>query len=194
MSTKANRIDTDAASGGSRPIAEIENLAHDYAEAYARLGDDVEALENGIRELKRKLLPLIKRRAIAAADAKTKLHLAVAQSPGLFERPKTRLLHGVKVGFVKSKGRVEWDDEAAVIKRIRKHLPEDQAELLIRVRESIYKQAIFDLCAADLKRLGIEIAETGDQPVVSIVGSDVEKIVDALLRGDETTAEVGAAS
>lgn len=166
-------------------LTEIETLAREYADAYARLGEDVEALEDAIRTLKRKMLPIIKRRAAEATEAKGHLMMAVAESEHLFVKPKTRLFHGVKVGYAKKKGRVEWDDEAKVVERIEKLLPADQVELLIRTEKSVHKPGVYDLTAADLKRLGITIVGDGEEVVVKIAGSEIEKMVDALLKDEE---------
>lgn len=166
-------------------LKDIEGLARAYADAYAELGDDVAVLENSIREIRRKMLPRIKRAADKAAQAKQSLTAAVESAPALFVKPRTRLLHGIKVGFAKQKGTVELGDEAAVIRRIRKLLPEDQAELLIRTQESVHKQAVYDLSVEDLKRLGISITNDSDRVVVKVADSDIEKLVDALLKDEE---------
>lgn len=170
----------------TKTLTEIESLAEKYAEAHSRLGEDVEAVEAAIRNIKKKMLPIIKRRAAEAAAAKQELVTAVEASPGLFEKPRTRLFHGVKCGLGKKKGRVEWDDEGKVIARIEKLLPKDQVELLIRTDKSVHKPAVYDLTAADLKRLGITIVGDGDEPVVKVTGSDIEKLVDALLTNEDS--------
>lgn len=174
-------------------LNDIEILAKSYADAYARLSGDVETLENAIRDIKRKMLPIIKRHAAEAAEVKHLLEIEVADSSDLFRNPKTRIFHGVKVGITKSKGRVEWDAEEKVIERIEKLLPEDQAELLIRVKKSVHKPAVYDLIAADLKRLGIKIVGDGDDVVVKIAGTDIEKMVDALLDDRVDAAKKAAA-
>lgn len=172
-------------------LHEIESLARAYADAYAELSDDVAVLENSIRELKRKMLPRIKRAAEKAAEAKQTLTAAVEATPSLFAKPRTRLFHGIKVGFTKQKGTVELGDEAGVIRRIRRLLPEEQAELLIRTQESVHKPAVYDLSVEDLKRLGISITNDSDRVVVKVADSDIEKMVDALLK-DEDIARAAA--
>lgn len=107
-------------------LTEIEALALAYAESYRELEGAVQALEDGVRAIKRKLLPTIRRLAEESASHKSALRAAVAAEPALFERPRSRLFHGVKCGFAKKKGRVEWDNEAKVVERIEKLLPRDQ--------------------------------------------------------------------
>lgn len=173
-------------------LTEIEALAQAYAEAHARLSEDVESVEAAIRTINKKMLPILKRRAADAAAAKQTLVSAVDESPDLFVKPRTVLLHGVKCGFAKKKGRVEWDDESKVVERIERLLPADQVELLVRTEKSVHKPGVYDLTAADLKRLGITIVGDGDEAVVKIAGSDIEKLVDALLKGDEAQATEAA--
>lgn len=163
---------------------DIEQLSADYATAMTDLAYEMGVLESAVRALKAKYLPGIKRDAARAAAVKAKLKARIEESPEQFIKPRTLLFHGVKVGFAKSKGTVSWSDEDAVIRRIRERLPKDQVELLIRSKENVHKPAVYDLVAADLKRLGIEITDAGDQVVIKLTDSDIEKIVDALLKDE----------
>jgi hypothetical protein len=133
----------------------------------------------------------IKTAVANASTAYDKLHAALEESPALFDKPKTRTMHGVKVGFAKQKGKVTFSDEEKTIQLIRQLLPKDQATLLIRVSEEVHKPAVYDLVAKDLKRLGITVGEDGDAVVIKPMTSDVDKLVNALLKKTEEV-EVGA--
>lgn len=171
-------------------MRDIESLSADYAGAIEDLARAVTVLDSAIRTIKAKSLPGIKRAAAKAAAAKAKLKERVDASESLFARPRTRTFHGVKVGFAKNKGSIKWRDEAAVIRRIKKLLPDNQVELLIRTKENVHKQAVYDLSASDLKRLGIQITGAGDQVVIKLMGLDIEKLVDAMLEdGDREPAD-----
>ncbi len=159
----------------------MELLAGQYADSHAMLAESVERLNAEIEEFKRRRLPQIRRHVRATAGCRDKLRAAIESAPALFSRPRTRVLAGVKVGYAKQRGKVMIDDEAAVIGRIRKLLPAAQAQLLVRVRESVHKPAVYDLVAADLKRLGIRIADDEDVVVIRSTDSDVDKLVEALL-------------
>lgn len=173
-------------------LTEIETLAQRYAEIYRELEGSVQALEDGVRTLKRKLLPTIRHLAEEGAVRKAELLSAVTAAPDLFEKPRTQIMSGVKVGLQKRRGQVVIDDEAATIRRIRELLPKDQAELVIRVRESVHKPAVYDLTAGDLKRLGIKIDADTDEAIAKIAGEDIERMVDALLTDDEGPARAAA--
>lgn len=160
--------------------AEIEISAKVYAQARGELTDKVAELNEEIEALKRKRMPVIRRKVQVAIEAREELVALVDSGRDLFQRPRTRTFHGIKVGLAKARGKVSWDDAAAVIARIRKLLP-DQAELLIKVTETPRKKALVDLPGADLKRLGVTVAEAGDEVVVKATDTEIDKMVDALL-------------
>jgi len=169
-------------------LNQIDIATRRFADARGALAELARTLNEEVEQLKRKHLPEIKRVKDRAVQRQTELRTMIEESPELFVKPRTLTLHGVRIGFVKAKGRIEWDDEAAVIARIRKLLPADQAELLIRVKEAVHKQAVYDLAAGDLKRLGIRIAGDGDEVLIKDTASDVDQLVDALLK--EATEEI----
>lgn len=163
-------------------LQEIERLTNEYADIRELLAERVNALEEEIEFLKRQKLPGIKNTLKKAAEAEARLRAAVEASPGCFVKPKTLVFHGVKVGFQKSKGSIEWDDDEMVIRLIRKHFPE-QADILIRLKETPNKDALGEIPATDLKRLGVTVKDSGDKVVIKPVDGEVEKIVNALLKG-----------
>lgn len=124
---------------------------------------------------------------VAQADADLKA--AIAQAPGLFVKPKSMVLHGLQLGYRKGKGSIEWEDDAQVVKLIRKHLA-DQFDTLVQVTEKPLKTPLALLSAAELKRIGVSVEETGDVVFVKDATSSVDKLVKALLKGVEEEAEV----
>ena len=162
-------------------LADIETKAEAYAAARAALADRVAVLQAEIDALTRRELPAIREAMAQAQAAHADLRFAVESAPELFIRPRTRVLHGLRVGWMTGKGRVEIDDEADTIARIRRLLPEEQAELLIRVRESVDRNAVADLTAADLKRLRIRVVPGSEQVVIKPQDSALEKLIKGLL-------------
>jgi hypothetical protein len=163
-------------------MTEVEKLTAAYAGARAALSVIVSELSIEIDAAKRARIKAIRASVARALDAKSELHAAIKTSAELFEKPRTRSLHGVKIGFRKGNGSIEWDDEESVIKRIRAKLPEEQAELLIRKKESVYKEALDDLTADDLKRIGVRVEGGGDVVVIKDTAGEVDKLVAALLK------------
>lgn len=173
------------------PMDVLIELTEAYAEAHAALRDEVQALEDEMESLRRRAIAGIRRRSASTSEAHARLHAHIADWPELFVKPRLLVIAGVKVGFMKGRGSVAIDDEAAVIDRIRRLLPVEQAELLIRIRESVDRQAVADLTAADLKRLGIRIEESGDQVVIKPTDTQVDRLVAAILK-DATRLETEA--
>lgn len=166
-------------------IETIEKHAGDYAADRAHLAAIVGRMNAEIEAIKAKYLPPIRVAVRHVAERHDTLRAAIEDGQDLFVKPKTRVLMGVKVGYRKQKGSVTFADEAAVIERIKRLLPEEQAALLIRVRESLDKNACYDLAVPDLKRLGIGVERDEDIPVIKPADSEVDKLVDALLKDAE---------
>ncbi|HOQ48172.1 MAG TPA: hypothetical protein PK157_22890, partial [Bryobacteraceae bacterium] len=82
--------------------------------------------------------------------------------------------------FTLSKGKLVWDDEQLVIRLIKKHF-KDQADILIRTTEEPNKEALRQLPAEDLAKLGCSIEGAGDQAIVKRVAGEVEKLINKLI-------------
>lgn len=162
-------------------MQQIETLTAAYAAERDALAALVTDMNDAIEQIKRQRLAAIKLAAQKTRQAQADLKAAIEDGKSLFDKPRTRVLHGVKVGLTKQRGTVEFDDEAKVIARIRSLLPKDQVELLIRIRESVHKPAVYDLKASDLKRLGIRVTADCDAVVIKSVDGEVDKLVSALL-------------
>lgn len=162
-------------------MTEIEEQTRAYSNARAILKGRVQAMQRQVDQVRDQFINEIRAAVQQVADAHGVLKSTLDDAAELFEKPKTRTFSGVKVGYVKQRGKVDIADEAKTIDRIRKQLPEEQAELLIRSKESVHKPSVYDLTAADLKRLGISITDDEEIPVIKPVDTEVDKLVDALL-------------
>lgn len=170
-------------------LLDIDTLAKAYADRRALLAERLTELDRDLAAVKRKHMKELKRHVALTAECQTDLANAIDGAPELFEKPKTRILHGIKVGFRKGPGGLDWDDDDDLVRKIERMFPEDsEAERYLIVKKKPSADALEDLDAATLKRLGIVVEDTGDVVVVKAVESDVEKLVKALLKGamDET--------
>lgn len=165
-------------------LAEIEKLTKDYSLARASLREKVEALNDEIERLKRTRLPQIRRAVEQASERQRTLHSALEESAEIFQKPKTQIFHGIEVGFRKGKGQMAWEDEEQVLKLIHKYYPEEW-ENYIKVTERPLKTAIAQLPVQELKRLGITVIETGDEIVIKATDTEIDKLVNALLKDEE---------
>ena len=162
-------------------MQDIETRAKAHAQAREKLADIVAAMHEGIEAIKRSNMRSLKAAVNKAAETGDALRALIEESPDLFEKPRSVVMHGIKLGYQKGKGKIEWDDADQVVKLIKRHFP-DQADVLISTTEKPAKDALNQLSAADLKKLGITV--TGDSDVVLIkpMDGEVDRLVSALLR------------
>lgn len=170
-------------------LEQIETKAKAHAQAREKLSDIVTALQDGIDALKRNAMPRLKAAVNKAADTSDELLQLVNESPELFVKPKSVVFHGIRLGYQKEKGKIEFDDPDLVMKLIRKHLP-DLAETLIATTEKPSKEALNNLTAEQLKKIGVKVTSDTDVVFIRAADSDVDKLVNALIKG--ATEEVAA--
>lgn len=162
-------------------MASIHKQAEKYATARYTLETLVNELQKDIDELKKEKMPAIKRAVEKAAAQSDALKAMVEESPELFKKPKTVIVNGIKFGFKKNKGSITFDNEEKVIELIKKRLPE-QSDLLIQTKLSVAKNGLANLSVDDLKKIGCTVVNTDDSVVIASIDSDLDKLVDALLK------------
>lgn len=165
-------------------LNEIDVKTKAFADARGQLAQAVADMQDELQVIQRKYLPMIKRRVAAAKDVQAALRAAIEASPEQFVKPRTLTLYGVKVGFQKGKGKMEWEDDDRVVLLIKRHFPK-QADLLISTVEKPSKAALGELAVDDLKKLGITVEGTGDVVVIKDASGEVDKLVKALLKEEE---------
>ncbi len=165
-------------------LSEIEKLAKEFADARQNLREALDELESEMAATKKEFMPAIRRAIDKAAGWFQKLHGAVSEAPEIFIKPKTLILHGIRIGYMKSKGSIAWEDDDQVVKLIKKHFP-DQIETLIQVTERPLKTALAQLSAADLKKIGVTVSDTSDEVVIKPTDSEIDKLINALLKDEE---------
>lgn len=174
----------------------ITDLARTLAAARRALAQKVAAAQAEIDAVRATHIPEIQVLTNDVANVYDMLFAAIEASPELFAKPKSQVLYGIKVGFAKQPGKIEWADVSQVLKLIKKHLPE-QADLLIKTTEKPVKTALNGLSVAELKRIGVTVIEAGNRPIVIPVDGDLEKLVHAILgdpsSGDDDASEGEAA-
>jgi hypothetical protein len=169
----------------------IEAKTKAYAVAREVLAVRVSELESEVKSVQRRRMPGLKSAAAAAKDAQHALAAAVQAAPECFVQPRTITLHGIRVGFYKGTGKLDWESDERVVALIKKHLP-DQAELLIRTKETPIAKALQNLSVADLRRIGCTVEEAGDSVYIKASDSDLEKIVAGILAEGAIQDEVKA--
>lgn len=169
-------------------MQQIELTTSRYSNARADLGTTLAALQDEIDQVKKKYMASIRKDVAKAKALQAELKALVEAHPEIFEKPRTVIFHGIKVGYRKGSGKVTFQlDEERVIALIRKHLP-DQVDVLIEVSEKAKKKTIADLDGAELKKIGCAIEGTGDVVEIKPVDGEVDKIVAALLKDEPEEA------
>ena len=163
-------------------LAVIEQLTATYADRRTVVVTRMLQLDSELQAIKKKRIGAIRKAVADANDARAELAEAIEAHKSDFEKPKTRIFHGIKVGFRKLIGKLTWEDGDQVVTLIKKHFSEDEQDLLIKTTESPVKAALEQLPAVELKKLGVSVGEDTDELVISATNSDVDKLVDALLK------------
>lgn len=165
-------------------LFEIDKAAQEYSQAHDGLAEIMTAIDDAVTRIKRERMPTLRKAVEKAAAKKTALRGLIDESRDQFKSPRTRILHGVKLGLQKGKGKLDWEDDELVVKLIKKHFPEETWEMLIKKTEKPRKDGLNGLDVKDLRKIGVTAEDTGDQIVVKPTDSEIDKMVDALL-GDE---------
>lgn len=166
-------------------MTEIEAACKVARAARDLLKERAETLQDEITLLQKRRLPGIRTAVASVAEADAKVMALLQEAPQLFAKPRSVVMSGLKVGYAKGKGKIEIEDEDKTIRLIRKFYPE-QADTLLKTTEKPIKKALQNLPAADLRRLGITVEETGDVVFITDATDGVDKLVAALLKGAET--------
>ena len=169
------------AGGHAATLAEIEVLTKHYADEHHYLACLVQDMEDEFAKTKRKYMTALRDGVAKSARAKLMLHSAIQGSPKLFEKPRTHIFHGVKVGFQKQKGSIEYADEEKTLALIHKVFGDDAAAY-IRTTEKPDLKMIGEMPANELKKIGCTITNDTDQVVIKPTDSAIEKTVAALLK------------
>lgn len=165
----------------SPTMSDIEALTKNYADARQRVVDRVTTMNEEIEAIKRKHMRWLKSDVSAAKEQESILVNAISRAKELFDKPKTQIFHGIKVGIRKLVGRLTWADDEQTSKLIQKHFPE-QYEAMVKVTRKPINKALMVLKAEQLLKIGVTLGNDSDEPVISPVDSEVDKLVEALLK------------
>lgn len=172
---------TEPTTSTSATLEEIFDQAHLLSIARRQLTTLVEDLHAQISALKAAHADKIAEAAKAAGVAWDKLQAAIQANPNLFAKPRKQAAHGIVFGIEMGKGKLEIPDEAKTVELIERHLPE-QAGTLIAYTKAPVKDALKNLPAATLKRIGVNSIAGVDTVVIRAAKSDVDKQLEAFLK------------
>ena len=177
--------------GADNAMKQIETLAHDYAAIRDHRCALLREMEAEISHLLKPKLQKYFALANIEGEKKAALLAAVQAAPELFAKPRSRTLHDIKFGFRKNTGGLTWEDEDYVLRRIHRLFP-DEAAAYLHITERPNKEALENLSAAELKKLGIATGDTGDVAFVKPAANDLERFATAIVDGVVAEAVVPA--
>lgn len=175
------------------PMEQIEQLAAAIRQQRDALNLACEHVQIETRLILRRNGPEIQRRAEQIATDEKALADLVEKNPELFTKPKTKVLHGIKVGFRKKPGKMSWKKTANVVARIKAKFSIKDAAKLIRTEEVPDKEALEKLPAQTLRALGVTVTDAGDTVVVAPTDSDLDKLVKGFMDAAQAAVEDKAA-
>lgn len=173
-------------------LSEIESKTKALATTRQMLAGYVESLNAEIEDAKRRYLHHIKTAVNRAAKCHAELRDAIEGSSEEFKSPRTQVFHGIKVGFRKGTGGIDWDDDERTSDLIEKHFP-DQFKTLVKTTRKPQAKALASLEVGELKKVACRVESTGDVVVIKPIDSEVDKTVNALLKGAVDEAQREAA-
>jgi hypothetical protein len=169
-------------------ITAIDLLARQYADAQTDLDGSLNELKQEIDASVRKRWPDLRRATTRAAERIEALVAAVSDARSAFEKPKTRILHGVRVGWRRAQESVlvlNADNTCTLIKRV---MP-DQEDILIATTERPVMDGLMQLDDASLKLIGCKRVPGSDAPFAKLADTELDKVVAALMKGAIEKAE-----
>ena len=173
----------------------IEKGAQRLSSVREELSAEVSQLNAAIEAAKAAHLGRIRVLVRRATEATKNLHDLVDLNRDLFEKPKTQVFHGIKVGLQKGKGKLVIDDDAKTVTLIQKLYDGAEADALLHTVIRPDKEAIAKLPGNELKRIGASIEGTEEAIIVKPVDTQVDRLAATLLASaiDEAIGEREAA-
>lgn len=169
-------------------ITAIDLLARQYADAQTDLDGRTNELKQKIDAAVRAAWPDLRKATTRAAERYDALLAAVSDAKPAFDKPKTRILHGIRVGYRKAQDTVQVlnaDNTVALIKRA---IPEQQG-VLISTTEKPVMDGLMQLDDATLKLIGCKRVPGSDAPFAKLADTELDKVVAALMKSAIDKAE-----
>lgn len=158
------------------------------------LSDRVARLNDELATIQNRLMPGIRSVVNTVAERHADLKNAIDESRFLFVKPRSIVANGLRIGVRKGRGGLVIEDVERTLALIKKHFPK-QVDTLIKTKETPNRDAIEDLEAGELKKIGCEVEGTGDVVMIKPTDGAVDKLVKAMLKAatDEAVEEKEAA-
>ncbi len=164
-------------------LTDMEVFTKEYANARQAVAEEYDAMHREMEDAKRNHITTLKQRVTLAAEKKQQLANAIEANKTLFEKPKTQVFNGIKIGYRKQLGEITWEDNDKTVELIKKHFP-NMVETMLRTKTVPVKASLETLSAADLKRIACSVGNDSEEMVIKPMDANVDKLVEDLLRDD----------
>lgn len=176
----------DTATPPPATLADIANLTGKLQEAHTKLCEAVTEMNHDIELVRQSHLSRLKRCVARAKELRSAVIAAIESTPALFIKPKSLILHGIKVGFKKLPDGILITDEATTIDLITTHCPE-LLPTLVRTTEALNKKHLATLPPDTLQQIGVSIEPGAEETMAVPVDSNVDRLVKALMADEPET-------
>jgi hypothetical protein len=173
--TKTNKRNMNTNPNQNTKLAQIESATLEFALARQRLHTLLADLNAQIEQLKLARHATLHAATNELTQRQEELRALLAASPELFVKPRTATFHGIKVGWQKGKGAIEFTDPDRVVTLIHRHYDAAEANALLHITERPDKEALAKLSVTQLRKLACTVTETGDQIVIRPMEPDLDK-------------------
>ena len=164
---------------------DLKTITHHAAEfdaASAILRDAVCIFEHELQDVQREHRKPIADALKVVIRTRRALCSAIECAPGLFTKPKSLVLHGVKCGYRKEVDAVEIPDMDASIAAAKELFKGEDSNPVLVTKESLSVAALKKLTAEQMDLLGVELVPGGDSVFCEPVEGDADKLVAALVK------------
>ena len=174
-------------------IIEIQQLTEAFSREHRALSVIVQTVEAELAAVRKRYLRRIMDQVALTVARKAELLAALEQSKELFDKPRTRVFAGVKVGYRKLEGKIVIADPEKTVDKLYEMFPET-ANTYVVITHTPSKEAIASLDAATLKKLGVQVTADTDAVVVKTLDCEIEKRVSSLLDASTDLSETKEAA
>ena len=156
-------------------MSDIEALAASHAKNITVLADLAREVNGEIEACTQRASKKLQALAAKCVGSEQLLEEALEDNPELFEKPRTVVLSGLKLGYANGRDKLDFDEEKT-IELIDRHFP-DLAQVLVKTIRKSVSSALANLEPAQLKKIKVQVLEGDDNVVLKVADTTVNKLV-----------------
>jgi hypothetical protein len=168
-------------------LEEIQAAALRLSQHTDGLREELTLLEAEVSAAQNAHMLSLRLRTRSVIKKQTELAALITANPGLFDKPRTLVVDGIKFGLRKQPGKMCWADDGKLIARLADLFAKGAISLgkydgAVETRYTVVAKGLEKLDASTLKRLGVTLEADTDAVEIKSVDCDVEKMVKAVIK------------